>query len=134
MAISSNINKMAKNTESAYDGLKSTASDMVDSVSDTTSSMADSARNRISETAHNLQDTTSHIRQSASDTVSSYAEKANNTLKSAGVDTEVIAARAKDQASALQTAIEDETRQHPMRTLGIAALAGIVLGTYFSRR
>jgi ElaB/YqjD/DUF883 family membrane-anchored ribosome-binding protein len=126
--------RSTKNTESAYDNLKSAAGDMGESMSDTASSMSDNARNKISDTAQNMQDSASSMRQSASDTAASYAQKANSTLKSAGVDTDMIAARAKDQASALQMAIEDETRNHPMRTLGLAALAGMVLGTYFTRR
>jgi ElaB/YqjD/DUF883 family membrane-anchored ribosome-binding protein len=134
MAVSNSTSKTSRNIESAFDNMKSAATDMGETMSETASSMADDARSKISQTAHNIQDSASNIRQSASDTAASYAQKANNTLKSAGVDTDLIAARAKDQASALQTAIEDETRNHPMRTLGIAALAGVVLGTYFTRR
>jgi ElaB/YqjD/DUF883 family membrane-anchored ribosome-binding protein len=50
------------------------------------------------------------------------------------VDNDVIAARAKIMASALPSAINGQAHNHPIHTLGVAALVGLVLGTFFSRR
>ncbi len=54
-------------------------------------------------------------------------------LKSVGVDTEVMANTAKEQASELQRLVNDEMRAHPMRTLGIAAAVGLFVGLLTAR-
>lgn len=54
-------------------------------------------------------------------------------LKSVGVDTDVMASAAKDQASELQRLLTDELRIHPMRTLGVAAAVGLFVGLMSGR-
>ncbi|QCK85071.1 hypothetical protein E8L99_04395 [Phreatobacter aquaticus] len=61
------------------------------------------------------------------------AANVNQKLKSAGVDAEAMVDAAKDQASELQKLIADELKAHPMRTLGVAAVVGLIAGLMVSR-
>ena len=54
-------------------------------------------------------------------------------LKAAGVDTDQLMITARDQASDLQRRVVDEIRERPLRAIGFAALAGIVLGLMSTR-
>jgi ElaB/YqjD/DUF883 family membrane-anchored ribosome-binding protein len=54
-------------------------------------------------------------------------------LKEFGVDTEVMAEAAKEQAADLKKLLEEELRERPLRTLGLAVAAGAFLGLLVSR-
>ncbi len=54
-------------------------------------------------------------------------------LKSYGVDTDQMTDAAAERASELQRLLIDEVRARPMRALGWAAAAGIVLGFWAAR-
>ena len=54
-------------------------------------------------------------------------------LKTYGVDTEQMTDAAAEQASELQQLIMDEVRARPMRALGWAAAAGVILGFWAAR-
>ena len=60
----------------------------------------------------------------SSDFTSNVASK----LKSAGVDTEVMANAAREQASELQRMVVDEMVRRPFHALGLAALVGFWYG------
>ena len=91
-------------------------------MSDSASTLADAAKRE----GNNLQESASH---SASD----IADLVISKLKGAGINTDNLIAQAKDHASNLQSSIESEIRARPLRTLGYAALAGIVFGLIASR-
>lgn len=55
-------------------------------------------------------------------------------LKDAGVDTDQLVIQAKDQATELQRAMMQEIRDRPLRALGVAAAAGLLIGLITARR
>ena len=55
------------------------------------------------------------------------------TLQSAGVDTDRVAAVATERVSEFQQMIEDEIRARPLRAVGWAAAAGLVVGLMAAR-
>ena len=61
------------------------------------------------------------------------AATVTNRLRAVGVDTDRMADVAREQASELQTLIEDEIRERPLRALGLAAAIGLFVG-YLSAR
>lgn len=85
--------------------------------SDTASSFADKAQAE----GEKLQD--SAIRNAAE-----IADMVIEKLKSAGLNTDTLVSQAKSQASQLQKSLENEVRDRPLRTLGYAAAAGLILG------
>ena len=52
----------------------------------------------------------------------------NEKLKTFGVDTDVMAEAAKEQAASLQDLLAEEIRNRPWRALGIAAAIGLFAG------
>ncbi len=91
-------------------------------VSDSASAMADTAMRE----GKNMQNSASNSAQEIADIVI-------NKLRGAGINTDNIIAQAKDTASNIQSSIENEVRARPLRTLGYAAIAGIVFGLIASR-
>jgi len=73
------------------------------------------------------------IQDKLSRKASEYGDTINDKLKSAGVDTDKISYVAREQISDLQRLIGDELRQKPFRTIGIAAVIGLVAGLLSSR-
>jgi ElaB/YqjD/DUF883 family membrane-anchored ribosome-binding protein len=71
--------------------------------------------------------------ESALQSATEMAQNVSTKLKTVGVDTDVMVTAAKDQASELQKLLADELRLHPMRTLGIAAAVGLVVGFMTTR-
>lgn len=71
------------------------------------------------------------------DAVESAADEAltniSGKLKSVGVDTDVMKDAAKEQVSDLQKLIADELKARPLRTLGIAAGVGLLVGLLAAR-
>ena len=68
--------------------------------------------------------------RSASDLASDLVRR----LREAGVDTDQLVIQAKDQATELQRAVMQEIRDRPLRALGVAAAAGLLIGLLTSRR
>lgn len=54
-------------------------------------------------------------------------------LKEAGIDPERVLTAARDQAGEVQDKVAAEVQAHPLRTLGLAAAAGLVVGYLSSR-
>ena len=96
--------------------------DVSSQVSDSASALADSAMRE----GRNLQNSASHSASEIADIVIA-------KLKGAGLNTDNLIAQAKDHASNFQNSVESEIRARPLRTLGYAALAGIVFGLIASR-
>lgn len=69
------------------------------------------------------------VQRSAADIAAEVTKK----LREAGVDTDQIIVTAREQADQVQKRITDEIRDRPLRALGFAALAGVVLGLVTSR-
>ena len=69
------------------------------------------------------------VQQSASDIAAEVTRK----LREAGIDTDQLLITARDQAGDLQKMIVDEVRSRPVRALGFAALAGVVVGLLSTR-
>jgi ElaB/YqjD/DUF883 family membrane-anchored ribosome-binding protein len=61
------------------------------------------------------------------------AANVQEKLKAVGVDTDVMMNAARDQAGELQKLVADELRSRPLRALGFAAAAGLIVG-YLSAR
>ena len=91
-------------------------------VSDSAAALADSAVRE----GKNLQNSAAHSASEIADIVIA-------KLKGAGLNTDTLISQAKDHASNIQNSIESEIRARPLRTLGYAALAGIVFGLIASR-
>jgi ElaB/YqjD/DUF883 family membrane-anchored ribosome-binding protein len=60
-------------------------------------------------------------------------EGTSDRLKAYGVDTDVMAEAATERVSDFQQMIEDEVRARPLRALGWAMAAGVVLGFWAAR-
>ena len=96
--------------------------DVSSQVSDSAAALADSAVRE----GKNLQNSAAHSASEIADIVIA-------KLKGAGLNTDTLISQAKDHASNIQNSIESEIRARPLRTLGYAALAGIVFGLFASR-
>lgn len=60
-------------------------------------------------------------------------EGTSDRLKAYGVDTDVMAEAATERVSDFQQMIEDEVRARPLRALGWAMAAGVVLGFWAAK-
>lgn len=80
--------------------------------------------------AANLQDASTAADAPAIETV---VAQVGERLKAAGVDPERLIEAARDQAGDVQKKVADEVKTNPLRTLGLAAAAGLVVG-YLSNR
>ena len=72
-------------------------------------------------------------RDAAAETAESAAATVAAKLKAAGIDTDVMAEAAKGQASELQRLLAEELRARPLRSLGIAAAIGLIVGLMTAR-
>ena len=80
--------------------------------------------------AANLQDASTAADAPAVETV---VAQVGERLKAVGVDPERLIEAARDQAGDVQKKVADEVKTNPLRTLGLAAAAGLVVG-YLSNR
>ncbi|MBN9061362.1 MAG: hypothetical protein BGP06_15510 [Rhizobiales bacterium 65-9] len=85
--------------------------------------------NDLDDTMESMKGAASNAIDAAGTAVSHIGEK----LKTVGVDTDVMKDAAKEQASELQRLLVDELKRRPMRTLGVAAGVGFVLGLLATR-
>jgi ElaB/YqjD/DUF883 family membrane-anchored ribosome-binding protein len=92
------------------------------------------------ETTETVAKQADRIRQDAAEagarlaaTAQEAAASVSERLRSVGVDTDVMADAAKEQASQLQQLIADELKTRPMRALGVAAAVGLVVGLMTAR-
>lgn len=66
-------------------------------------------------------------------TVETLVAQVGDRLKEAGIDPERVLTAARDQAGEVQDKVAAEVQAHPLRTLGLAAAAGLVVGYLSSR-
>ncbi|WP_296575307.1 hypothetical protein [Phreatobacter sp.] len=107
-----------------------------DSVKETAGRVAGMARNGASDAVDAIGGSgrkASAAPEVAADRAAEIAEDLSARLKAVGIDTDVMVAAAKDRASGFETVVRDEMQGHPLRTLGLAAAAGLVLGLLSSR-
>jgi ElaB/YqjD/DUF883 family membrane-anchored ribosome-binding protein len=88
---------------------------------------------RVKKGAETIEQDASEMADSVKRNASDLAETVATKLKTVGVDTDVMASAAKDQASELQRMIGNELQAHPMRALGIAAAVGVFVGLLTAR-
>ena len=100
-------------------------------------SKTEAAAQNISDTVERGAQTVQHEASELAETVkrnaSDLADTVSTKLKTVGVDTDVMANAAKDQASEFQRMIGQELQAHPMRALGIAAAVGVFVGLRTAR-
>ncbi|MGL5114867.1 MAG: hypothetical protein ACRC7G_15650 [Beijerinckiaceae bacterium] len=99
-----------------------TAEDAVHALSDKAAGVSSAIRRDLEDVGHSIADSASGVAATVSD-----------RLKSVGVEADALAAAAKDEATVLQKLVADEMRKHPLRTLGVAAAIGVVVGLMSSR-
>lgn len=94
---------------------------------------AEEAAAKASDMAQSVKDNVSGAMETASQEASQMATAANRKLKSVGIDTDVMINAAAERGSELQTMLQDQLRDRPMRTLGIAAALGVLVGLITAR-
>lgn len=94
---------------------------------------AEALKDTVVSQAETIQRDAAKMTDSLSKNVSDIAGTVSGKLKAVGVDTDVMVAAAKDEASELQRMIGDEFRNNPMRSLGIAAVIGLAVGLLSTR-
>lgn len=101
---------------------------------------ARTAASNVAEGAQEMRDQAVQAAKGAGEMAKSLAEGAgeigaqvSEKLKTVGVDTDAMLSAAKSQAGELQKLLADELRARPLRALGLAAAAGLILG-YLSAR
>lgn len=104
------------------------------------SETAQSVANDVAERARDVRDSAASgaadLKKAVNDAVSEAGELASDAskkLKAVGIDTDVMVSAAKDQAGEWQKLLAEELKTRPMRALGLAAAAGLIVG-YLSRR
>ncbi|MDP2803387.1 MAG: hypothetical protein Q8O26_16055 [Phreatobacter sp.] len=107
-----------------------------DTIKETAGTVAGMARDGASDAADTLADVgrkASAARDVAADAAAEIAQDLSARLKTVGIDTDVMVNAAKDRASGLRQFVSDEMQTRPLRTLGLAAAAGLFLGFLSSR-
>jgi ElaB/YqjD/DUF883 family membrane-anchored ribosome-binding protein len=103
------------------------------SIMDTAESMRDDAVNYVKAKAnsaeHNAAELEDRIVRGITDTAGTVSGK----LKAVGIDTDVMADLAKNEASELQRLVTEQLKNHPARTLGLVAAFGIFVGLMTKR-
>ncbi|WP_439574043.1 glycine zipper domain-containing protein [Phreatobacter sp.] len=73
------------------------------------------------------------VTEQAATTVDTLVAQVGDKLREAGIDPQRVLTAARDQAGEVQEKMAEEVKTNPLRTLGIAAAAGLVVG-YLSTR
>ena len=98
-------------------------------------SRADAARSTAREPVAPTPDATAatETASGAEAGVETLVAQVGERLKEAGIDPERVLTAARDQAGEVQDKVAAEVQAHPLRTLGLAAAAGLVVGYLSSR-
>ncbi len=99
----------------------------------TAETAAENVVDGVKRTAQTVEHEASELADTVKRNASDLAETVSTKLKTVGVDTDVMANAAKDQASEFQRMIGQELQAHPMRALGIAAAVGVFVGLMTAR-
>ncbi len=95
--------------------------------------VSDNLTDRVRKGAETMEKDASELASSVMHGASDLADTVSTKLRTVGVDTDVMATAARDQASELQRMLGDELKAHPMRALGIAAAVGVFVGLMTAR-
>lgn len=104
-----------------------------DTVSDTVRSAVDEAAGRAEDLRQKAAAGAADMGRAVADEAGELAASVQEKLKAVGVDTDVMLGAARDQAGELQKLVADELKARPLRALGLAAAAGLIVG-YLSAR
>ncbi|QCI68486.1 hypothetical protein [Phreatobacter stygius] len=96
--------------------------------------MADDAMERASEAAARLQQDVDYLKRYLTTNASGMATAANDQLRNFGFGAEVVQQVAGTQASKLQRILFRQAARHPIGAIGVAALAGVLIGIYYARQ
>jgi ElaB/YqjD/DUF883 family membrane-anchored ribosome-binding protein len=77
---------------------------------------------------HNAENKAGEVSDAALEEISSLIAMLNDKIKAIGVNTELLADTAKEKAVSLEKSIVAELTERPLRSLALAALAGLALG------
>lgn len=94
---------------------------------------SDNLTDRVRKGAETMEKDASELASSVMHGAGELADTVSTKLRTVGVDTDVMATAARDQASELQRMLGDELKAHPMRALGIAAAVGVFVGLMTAR-
>lgn len=100
-----------------------------DEVADAASDTVERARRA----GHRVQDEADEVEASLARGAEDLAATVSEKLKSVGVDTDRMAAIAREQAGDLEELIIREIRERPLRALGLAAAVGLFVGFLSAR-
>jgi ElaB/YqjD/DUF883 family membrane-anchored ribosome-binding protein len=104
-----------------------------DTVAETVRSTAEDVAERAGELREKVTAGAADMGRTVADEAGELAAGVQERLKAVGVDTDVMLGAAKDQAGELQRLVADELKTRPLRALGLAAAAGLIVG-YLSAR
>jgi ElaB/YqjD/DUF883 family membrane-anchored ribosome-binding protein len=90
---------------------------------------ADSVAARFAETSKAVREDVGAAAQSVADQAAALAGK----LKAAGIDTDMMVDTAREKGGELQSFLVGEMRARPLRTLGVAAAIGVIVGLMTAR-
>lgn len=96
--------------------------------------MADDAVERAGEVAGRLQQDADYLTRYLRTNAEGMASAANDRLRSFGIGPEVVAQAAGTQATKLQRLLFKHAGRHPLGALGVAAVAGVLVGLYYARQ
>lgn len=71
--------------------------------------------------------------RAAADGAAELTREISDKLKTVGIDTDAMLNAAREQAGGWQKSLADEVNSRPLRTLGMAAVAGLVVGLLVTR-
>jgi len=104
-----------------------------DTASETARATAEDAIERAGAMGEKVADSATEIGRSVVDETAEMAAAMQQRLKAVGVDTDVMIGAARDQAGELQKLVADELKARPLRALGLAAAAGLIVGYLTAR-
>ncbi|MBN8941278.1 MAG: hypothetical protein J0H01_17360 [Rhizobiales bacterium] len=96
--------------------------------------LADDAMERAGEAATRLQQDADTLKRYLTANASGMASAANDQLRQFGIGPEVVAQAAGTQATKLQRLLFKHAGRHPLGALGVAAVAGVLVGLYYARQ
>jgi ElaB/YqjD/DUF883 family membrane-anchored ribosome-binding protein len=94
---------------------------------------ASAALARVKDGANTVTRDASEMATGMVESAGEFAENVSSKLKTVGLDTDLMVTAAKDRASELQRLFTEEVSNRPVRALGIAAAAGVVVGYLTAR-
>jgi ElaB/YqjD/DUF883 family membrane-anchored ribosome-binding protein len=107
--------------------------DQANNAVDSAAGSARSTINGVSDAVANAQGQGERFAKSVARQTSDLAGQVTSTLRSAGVDTDRIADKARGQVADLQSVLVETIRNRPVGSLAVAAAVGLVIGLMSAR-